>query len=258
MGRTKWLIAVLLACNAAAATAGDRTKTTNSDAAPSGERNSHGAFNKDLKLERVAPLDRVAIAVDGAESSHGQNSAMWRSDPSGPQGPMQVSEAAATDVGGGDRFDIAQNRIIGRAYLALLYQRYGNWPDAIAAYNWGIGRMDAWLKAGRPPGKLDDGVAVYLRRVLSESGLCADTTQARHTFAGDPAARHSLQEAGDPSEGMRTAGPAAVLPDRLISAACTPGDIGRGPFSTGLGPSRFVKKLEQALQLATLRAGRGP
>src|ERR1043166_3912544 len=80
-------------------------------------------------------LDRIAYAVDGAESSHGTNPAMWRPNPAGPQGPMQVSEKAARDVGGGDRFDVAQNRIIGRAYLALLYRRYGNWLDAVSAYN---------------------------------------------------------------------------------------------------------------------------
>jgi Transglycosylase SLT domain len=50
---------------------------------------------------------------------------------------MQVSEAAAIDVGGGNRFDLTQNRALGRAYLAQLYRRYKNWPDAIAAYNWG-------------------------------------------------------------------------------------------------------------------------
>jgi membrane-bound lytic murein transglycosylase MltF len=48
---------------------------------------------------------------------------MWRPNLTGPQGPMQVSEKAARDVGGGDRSDIAQNRTIGRAYLALLYPR---------------------------------------------------------------------------------------------------------------------------------------
>jgi hypothetical protein len=118
-------------------------------------------------------LDRVAYAVDGAESSHGKNPAMWRPDPAGPQGPMQVSAKAAIDVGGGDRFDIAQNRAIGRAYLAQLYRRYGNWPDAIAAYNWGIGNLDKWIRAGRPPNKLVDEVAYYLHRVLHDSGLCS-------------------------------------------------------------------------------------
>ena len=124
-------------------------------------------------------LDQVAAAVDGAESSHGRDLAMWRPDPFGPQGPMQVTAAAASDVGGGDRFDLTQNRAIGRAYLRQLYQRYKNWPDAIAAYNWGIGRLNAWLGAGRPAGKLAKGVAAYTDRVLRDSGLCAAEREGR-------------------------------------------------------------------------------
>src|SRR5262249_52829271 len=56
---------------------------------------------KDERSGAGTALDRVAYAVDGAESSHGEDRAMWGSDPSGPQGPMQVTEAAAADVGGG-------------------------------------------------------------------------------------------------------------------------------------------------------------
>ena len=58
---------------------------------------------------------------------------------------MQVSEKAAIDVGGGNRFDVEENREIGRAYLALLFRRYRNWPDAISAYNWGLGHLDHWI-----------------------------------------------------------------------------------------------------------------
>src|SRR5206468_5536994 len=97
-----------------------------------------------------AVLDRVASAVDGVESAHGADPKMWRPEPNGPQGPMQVSAAAAADAGGGNRFDIFENRMLGRGYLALMYRRYGNWPDAIAAYNWGPGNMDAWIGSGRP------------------------------------------------------------------------------------------------------------
>src|SRR5579885_1468278 len=46
-------------------------------------------------------LDRIAAAIDGVESNYGTNPGMWRADPVGPQGPMQVSAAAARDVGGG-------------------------------------------------------------------------------------------------------------------------------------------------------------
>ena len=117
-------------------------------------------------------LDRIADAVDGAESSHGRDLSMWRPNPAGPQGPMQVSERAAVDVGGGDRFEIAQNRALGRAYLSLLHRRYGNWADAVSAYNWGMGNLDRWIEAGRRSERLVPAVAVYLRRVLRDSGVC--------------------------------------------------------------------------------------
>ena len=116
-------------------------------------------------------LDRVAFAVDGAESSHGTDLRMWRPELNGPQGPMQVSAAAAIDIGGGDRFDIAENRQLGRAYLARMYRRFGNWSDAIAAYNWGPGNMDAWIGSGRPASIFPFEVERYRDRVLHDAGF---------------------------------------------------------------------------------------
>jgi hypothetical protein len=118
-------------------------------------------------------LDRIAFAVDGAESSHGTDLRMWRPELNGPQGPMQVSAAAAVDIGGGDRFDMAENRQMGRAYLARMYRRYGNWPDAITAYNWGPGNMDAWIDSGRPSGNFPLEVERYRDRVLRDAGFGA-------------------------------------------------------------------------------------
>jgi Transglycosylase SLT domain len=136
----------------------------------------------------AADLDRVAFAVDGAESSHGADLRMWRPEPGGPQGPMQVSAAAAFDVGGGDRFDLAQNRALGRAYLAQMYRRYGNWQDAIAAYNWGPGNLDAWIGGGRAADKLPLAVEHYRNHVLREA-VVADagiTVASRWAFGAAP------------------------------------------------------------------------
>jgi hypothetical protein len=118
-------------------------------------------------------LNRVAFAVDGIESRHGADLRMWRPSLTGPQGPMQVSAAAAFDVGGGDRFDLAENRLLGRAYLAQMYRRYGNWPDAIAAYNWGPGNTDAWIAGGRNTDLLPFGVARYVALVLRDALVTA-------------------------------------------------------------------------------------
>jgi transglycosylase-like protein with SLT domain len=114
-------------------------------------------------------LDRVAFAVDGVESRHGADLRMWRPEPNGPQGPMQVSLAAALDVGGGDRFDMRENRLLGRAYLAQMFQRYGNWQDALAAYNWGPGNVDLWIAGGRNTDFLPSGVVYYVARVLRDT-----------------------------------------------------------------------------------------
>ena len=111
-------------------------------------------------------LDRVAYAIEGAESGHGTDPLMWGADPDGPQGPMQVSADAADDVGGGNRFDERENRALGRAYLAHMYRRYGNWPDAVAAYNWGPGHMDSWISDGRPFDRFPLAVERYRIRVL--------------------------------------------------------------------------------------------
>jgi Transglycosylase SLT domain len=138
----------------------------------------------------AAALDRIAYAVDGAESTHGADPKMWRPDPDGPQGPMQVSAAAAADVGGGDRFDEQQNRALGRAYLAQMYRRYGSWHDAVAAYNWGPGNMDSWISGGRPFDKLPLAVEQYRIRVLLGSGLGLPRLRVANTrlrrLAADP------------------------------------------------------------------------
>jgi hypothetical protein len=155
-----------------AAAAGELTSPRERMALSGNIRAGQLATTKAAGMSPRAPLDRVANAVDGAESSFGHDLGMWRPGPSGPQGPMQVSEAAAADVGGGDRFDLTQNRVLGRAYLARLYRRYNNWPDAIAAYNWGLGKVDSWIRAGRPTEKLQAGVAAYTTRILRDSGLC--------------------------------------------------------------------------------------
>src|SRR3977135_1755887 len=62
-------------------------------------------------------LDRIAFAVDGVESRHGRDPLMWRPEPDGPQGPMQVSLKAALDVGGGGRFGLRETLLLSRAAL---------------------------------------------------------------------------------------------------------------------------------------------
>jgi Transglycosylase SLT domain len=137
---------------------------------------------------------------------------MWHADPEGPQGPMQVSAAAASDAGGGDRFDIVENHALGRAYLSGLYRRYGNWPDAIAVYNWGPANMDAWIGRGRLPDDMPTGVALYRFRVLAAAlyGPVGLVQKGR--------AFHRLRQSRRPLADLRHPSQASVAVERLYGA----------------------------------------
>src|SRR3984893_717815 len=193
----------------------------------------------------VVDLDRVAFAVDGAESSHGADLRMWRPEPSGPQGPMQVTAAAAVDVGGGDRFDVAENRVLGRAYLARMYRRYGNWPDAIAAYNWGPGNLDFWISGGRAADRFPLEVERYRDRVLRDAAIAQTGTTMlsgdwpfgasaiRAPSSDEPAPVGSLVDKAaviDVVERVAVAGDTAIR--EIIAAARTRAADWRSNYST--------------------------
>src|ERR1700687_1250435 len=79
--------------------------------------------------------------------------------PADRRGRGRAAPKGGPDGGGGARFDLRSNRLLGRAYLAQMFRRYGNWGDALAAYNWGPGNLDQWIAAGRPAYRLAFGGA---------------------------------------------------------------------------------------------------
>lgn len=248
------LISLSLILEASMASAGARATQSTGLMTVSLKENPGPRVTSSVRSNAGTALDRVADAVDGAESSHGEDVAMWRPDPSGPQGPMQVTEAAAADVGGGDRFDAMQNRAIGRSYLAQLYWRYKNWPDAIAAYNWGMGNVDAWRKAGRPPDKFLIGVAAYLRRVLHDSGLCDGSPRASMRQNSVRKQSRSARPGGETDAETET--------DAYSRATCADLDAWGGA-SDGrerrlFAPVGFYSKLENAMRLALRNESASP
>jgi hypothetical protein len=78
---------------------------------------------------------------------------MWRLEAEAPQGPMQVSASAAADSGGGDRFDLTENRVLGRAYLARLYRHYGIGRTPSPPI---IGAPAKWMRGSRRVARLLD------------------------------------------------------------------------------------------------------
>jgi hypothetical protein len=58
---------------------------------------------------------------------------------------------------------------LGRDYIGAMLKRYkGNQEHALAAYNWGPGNVDKWLKRGANPSELPRETQGYLRNILGE------------------------------------------------------------------------------------------
>src|SRR6516225_9485011 len=83
------LIALSVVQTVAVAQAGERTAPIDPSFAVIGTRSSGQGAIKRIRPSISAMLDRIAYAVDGAESGHGQDLTMWRPDPSGPQDPCR-------------------------------------------------------------------------------------------------------------------------------------------------------------------------
>lgn len=102
------------------------------------------------RVEEMPASDELVRAVIGQESA-GNPKAV---SSAGAQGLMQLMPATGREwhkrlglPGEYDPFDVEQNQTIGRAYLDHLLERYDeNTPLALAAYNAGMGRVDAAIK----------------------------------------------------------------------------------------------------------------
>jgi soluble lytic murein transglycosylase-like protein len=106
----------------------------------------------------------IALAVARMESGICQwtTSGAVVTSSAGAIGVMQLEPSTAAALGV-DPYDVNGNIQGGILYLKQLYQQYGSWDLALAAYNWGPGRLSAALAStGNIPGE----VANYVKGIL--------------------------------------------------------------------------------------------
>lgn len=96
-------------------------------------------------------LDSIVAKVQHIESRGQQTDKNGNTltSPKGALGIMQLMPGTAAQLGV-DPNDRDQNIAGGKAYLQQLYERFGNWTDALAAYNWGPGKVQRALQNGTP------------------------------------------------------------------------------------------------------------
>jgi len=123
-------------------------------------------------LDLRSPMSSISIesivqAVIQRESSGRQTDASGKTltSPTGALGLMQLEPATAKMLGV-DPNDATQNVAGGTAYLQQLFAKYGDWFNALAAYNWGPGNVDRALANGT---SFPDGVNNYASGIMENA-----------------------------------------------------------------------------------------
>lgn len=107
--------------------------------------------------------------------------------PKGARGLLQTMPMTEADPGFGvspldPTKDPTQERYrLGQDYMRAMLDRYGTLPNALAAYNWGPGNVDKWLKAGGDTSQLPKETQGYIRNItgnLSSQGEPQDDFEA--------------------------------------------------------------------------------
>jgi soluble lytic murein transglycosylase-like protein len=114
-------------------------------------------------------IDSIGRAVAWVESRGRQYDANGNvlKSKAGALGIMQLMPSTAAQLGI-DPNDEEQNLAGGESYLQQLFAKYGNWEDALAAYNWGPGKVDAALASGSAyPGSVQE----YIENVEAQAGV---------------------------------------------------------------------------------------
>lgn len=173
------------------------------------------------------PASIVASQMQ-AESS-GEQSAV---SPTGAIGLMQLEPATAAGLGV-DPHNPQQNIQGGVEYDAQLYKQYGNWTQALEAYNEGPGN----LAAGKSQ---SDGAAAYAQNILS-TYQTASAGSSGDTFTGNGLSFNIDQT----TQGNGAVGSATKPLTVSISKQITGSGSGSGNGCTlGLSPSSWVAWLQ--------------
>lgn len=127
----------------------------------------------------------LALAVMQKESSGDPNAI----SPVGAQGLFQLMPATAASLGVSDPFNPTQNIQGGLKYLQQLYNQYGDWNEALIAYNEGPGNL---AKSGVFPSSQS-----YADSILAASGISDSSGSSDSLDTGSPVASADLFDSLD-------------------------------------------------------------
>jgi hypothetical protein len=159
-------------------------------------------------------------SVIAAESGGNPNAVSKK----GAKGLAQLMPGTARDPGygvEGTKDDSPEeNKRVGKDYLNALIEKYGNLDYALAAYNWGPGNVDKWIKNGADPKKLPKETREYIPKVKAGMAQMEDKAPmpGRDQLAGLTNLLPSAQ-AEEAKPRTHVAGPAQAKAEAAKAAA---------------------------------------
>jgi soluble lytic murein transglycosylase-like protein len=124
---------------------------------------AHDAIVDEAKAQDVDPALALSVAHQESRMEHRDTSGHITLSPAGALGVMQLMPKTAKELGV-DPYDEAQNIHGGVKYIKQLLERYGGDKNlAVAAYNGGPGRVDAYKNRGAP---LPPETTNYVKNIL--------------------------------------------------------------------------------------------
>ncbi len=143
----------------------------------------------------VPPAIALAVAQQESGTSQWNSNGSLVTGTSGEVGVFQLMPQTAASLGV-DPTDVNENISGGIAFLAQLYQKYGNWPAALSAYN-----------SGSPTGSPS-----YANSVLSIASSLASSVSSAVTSALAP----ESDSGGDVTAADLTSGVASPISGTLV------------------------------------------
>jgi hypothetical protein len=140
-----------------------------------------------------------ALLLAQAKQESGLNPSAYNAK-SGATGLLQLEPATAAQLGVSNPLDAQQNAQGGATYLAQLYNQFGSWDLALAAYDWGPGNLqNALQKYGSnwlsyAPAETQN----YVSSVLSGAGMDATASVTPASIVSG--AVQSVQDLFTPSD----------------------------------------------------------
>ena len=115
------------------------------------------------KISKEIGADPALVLAMLNSESRGDASAVSNR---GAMGLMQLKPSTASDLGVNPKSPVDNIRG-GAKYITSLISRYKNLSHALAAYNWGMGNVDRWLKRGGDEKELPSETRKYIAEVQS-------------------------------------------------------------------------------------------